>query len=148
MLALQSKECYYGLYFLRKLCSRNFKLSNCFNIPIFDIHHRSTLLITNSYNFASAPASKVKVKVKQPYLTSITRNSNSTDKPDVDVTLILLPPRHQCSVLRVFKATQATQNGKKSKQECEIRESNSGPLAPRPRTNRLCHPRSSILQWY
>ena len=142
MLALQSKECYYGLYFLRKLCSRNFKLSNCFNIPIFDIHHRSTLLITNSYNFASAPASKVKVKVKQPYLTSITRNSN---KPDVDVALILLPHRHQCSVLRVFKAIQATQNGKKSKQECEIRESNSGPLAPRPRNNRLC-PRSSILQ--
>ena len=44
--------------------------------------------------------------------------------------------------LRVFKATQATQNGEKSKQGCEIRESNSGPLARRPRTNRLCHPRS------
>ena len=48
---------------------------------------------------------EVKVKVKQPYLTSITRNSNSTDKPEVDGALILLPPRHQCSVLRVFKAT-------------------------------------------
>ena len=79
----------------------------------------------------------VKSKVKQPYLTSITRKSNSTDKPEVDGALILLPPRHQCSVLRVFKATLATQNGKKSKQGCEIRESNSGPLARRPRTNRL-----------
>ena len=29
-------------------------------------------------------------KVKQPYLTSITRNSNSTDKPEVDGALILL----------------------------------------------------------
>ena len=47
----------------------------------------------------------VKVKVKQPYLTSITRNSNSTDKPEVDGALILLPSLHQCSVLRVFKAT-------------------------------------------
>ena len=28
---------------------------------------------------------------------------------------------------------------------CEIRESNSGPLAPRLRTNRLCHSRSSLL---
>ena len=35
---------------------------------------------------------------KQPYLTSITRNSNPTDKPEVDGALILLPPRHQCSV--------------------------------------------------
>ena len=34
----------------------------------------------------------------------------------------------------------ATRKGKESKQGCEIRESNSGPLAPRPRTNRLCHP--------
>ena len=48
---------------------------------------------------------KVEVKVKQPYLTLITRNNNSTDKPEVDGALILLPPRHQCSVLRVFKAT-------------------------------------------
>ena len=46
-----------------------------------------------------------KLKVKQPYLTSITRNSNSTDKPEVDGALILLPPLHQCSFLRVFKAT-------------------------------------------
>ena len=44
--------------------------------------------------------------VKQSYLTSITRNSNSTDKPEVDGALILLPPLHQCSVLRVFKATK------------------------------------------
>ena len=35
---------------------------------------------------------------------------------------------------------QATRKGKESKQGCKIRESNSGPLAPRPRTNRLCHP--------
>ena len=47
----------------------------------------------------------VKKKAKQPYLTSITRNSNSTDKLEVDGALILLPPPHQCSVLRVFKAT-------------------------------------------
>ena len=51
---------------------------------------------------------------------------------------MLLPSLHQCSVLRVFKAT--TRKGKKSKQGCEIRESNSGPLTPRPRTKRLCHP--------
>ena len=48
---------------------------------------------------------KSKVKVKQPYLMSITRNSNSTDKPEVDGALILLPSRHPCSVLWVFKAT-------------------------------------------
>ena len=29
-------------------------------------------------------------KEKRPYLTSITRNSNSTDKPEVDVALILI----------------------------------------------------------
>ena len=28
----------------------------------------------------------------------ITRNSNSTDKPEVDGALILLPPLNQCSV--------------------------------------------------
>ena len=39
----------------------------------------------------------------------------------------------------------ATRKGKKSKQGCEIRESNSGPLAPRPRTNRLCHPCSFLM---
>ena len=33
----------------------------------------------------------LKAKVKQPYLTSITRNSNSTNKPEVDGALILLP---------------------------------------------------------
>ena len=57
-----------------------------------------------------------KVKVKQPYFTSITRDSNSTDKLKVDGALILLPSLHQCSVLRVFKASQnytenTTQNG-------------------------------------
>ena len=33
---------------------------------------------------------KSKAKVKQLYLTSITRNSNPTDKPEVDGALILL----------------------------------------------------------
>ena len=32
-----------------------------------------------------------------------TCNSNSTDKPEVASVLILLPPHHQCSILRVFK---------------------------------------------
>ena len=32
-----------------------------------------------------------KSKVKQPYLMSITCNSNSTDKPEVNSALILLP---------------------------------------------------------
>ena len=32
-----------------------------------------------------------------------------------------------------------------SKEGCEIRKSNSGPLAARPRTNRLCHPCSLLL---
>ena len=62
---------------------------------------------------------------------SITRDSNSTDKPEVDGALKILPPLHQCSVLRVFKATKATLKGKKSKQGCEIQEPNSGPLAPK-----------------
>ena len=48
-----------------------------------------------------------KKKVKQPYFTSITRDSNSTDKLEVDGTLILPPSLHQCSVLRVFKASQS-----------------------------------------
>ena len=39
-----------------------------------------------------------------------------------------------------LKLLSYTRKGKKSKQGCEIRESNSGPLAPRPRTNRLCYP--------
>ena len=51
------------------------------------------------------------------YLTSITRNSNLTDKPEIDGTLILLPTLHECSVLRVFKGTLAKQNGKKSNKE-------------------------------
>ena len=48
---------------------------------------------------------KVKVKVKQLYLTLITCNSNLTDKPEVDSVLISLPPLHQCSILWVFKTT-------------------------------------------
>ena len=39
-----------------------------------------------------------------------------------------------------LKRNLAIPKGKKSKQGCEIQESNSGPLAPGPRTNRLCHP--------
>ena len=35
---------------------------------------------------------------------SITRDSNSTNKLEVDGALILLPSLHPCSVLRVFKA--------------------------------------------
>ena len=54
---------------------------------------------------AKQSKAKAKQKAKQPYLTSITRNSNSTDKPEVDGALILLPPLHQCSFLQVFKAT-------------------------------------------
>ena len=50
-------------------------------------------------------------------LTSITRNSNLTDKHEVDGALILLPTLHYCSVLRVFKGTLATENGKKSNKE-------------------------------
>ena len=46
------------------------------------------------------------------------RISNSTEKPEVDGALILLPTLHQNSVLRVFKATQAKMKGKKSKQGC------------------------------
>ena len=34
----------------------------------------------------------LKSKEKQPYLASVTRNSNSTEKPKVDGALILLPP--------------------------------------------------------
>ena len=35
----------------------------------------------------------------------IIRNSLITDKPEVNGVLILLPPLHESSVLRVFKAT-------------------------------------------
>ena len=45
--------------------------------------------------------------IKQPYFTSRTRNSNSTDKLEVDGALILPPSLYQCSVLRVFKASQS-----------------------------------------
>ena len=80
-------------------------------------------------------------KVKKPYLTSITCNSISTDKAEVDGGLISpthLPPSplHQCSILWVFEATQ---NRKKLKQGCEIRGSNLGPHAQRRCTNRLYH---------
>lgn len=76
-------------------------------------------------------------KVKQPYLTSITCNSISTDKAEVDGGFISpSPPLHQCSILWVFEATQKR---KKLKQGCEIRGSNLGPLAQRRWTNRLCH---------
>ena len=44
-------------------------------------------------------------KVKQPHFTSITRDSNSTDKLEVDGALILTPSSHQCSVLRAFKSS-------------------------------------------
>ena len=73
-----------------------------------------------------------KVKVKQPYFTSITRDSNSTDKLEVDGALILPPSLHQCSVLRVFKASQSYTE----RREVETRiwchqGSNSGPRAPK-----------------
>ena len=43
--------------------------------------------------------------MKQPYFTSIARDSNSTDKLEVDGALILPPSLHQCFVLRVLKAS-------------------------------------------
>ena len=61
--------------------------------------------LSSLFTWPEAKQSKAKQKAKQPYLTSITRNSNSTDKPEVDGALILLPPLHQCSFLQVFKAT-------------------------------------------
>ena len=55
-----------------------------------------------------------KGKSKAPYFTLLTSKSHPlTDKPEVDVALILLAPphppssRHQYSVLQVFKATQS-----------------------------------------
>ena len=81
------------------------------------------------------------VRVESPYLTSITRNSNSTDKPEVDGALILLPSLHQCSDLRYLKLIKATQKGKKSKQGCEVTGDRTRDLSHRrPRTNQLCHP--------
>ena len=44
-------------------------------------------------------------KVKEPYFTLITRDSNSTDKLEVDGALILPLSLHQSPVLRVFKAS-------------------------------------------
>ena len=77
-----------------------------FNIYIF-------YLIVSALRFLNAPIRTVFIiiiiiiiiVIIIIYLTSITRNSNLTDKPEVDGALILLPPRHQCTVLRVFKAT-------------------------------------------
>ena len=56
-------------------------------------------------NFSSLLTLTSRSKTKQLYLTSITRNSKSADKREVDGALILLPLLHQCSALRVFKAT-------------------------------------------
>ena len=50
--------------------------------------------------------SNLKVKIRQPYFMSITYDSNSTDKLEVDGALILPPaPSVPCSV-RVFKVGQ------------------------------------------
>ena len=43
-------------------------------------------------------------KIKKQHLTSITHDSNSTDKLEDDGALILTPSLQQCSVLRVYKA--------------------------------------------
>ena len=44
-------------------------------------------------------ATRIK-KVKQPYFTSLSRDSNSTCKFEVDGELIFPPSLHQCSDLR------------------------------------------------
>ena len=46
---------------------------------------------------------------------SITRNSNSTDKPEVDGALISLTPLHQCSVLLVFRGILKLHRTKRSR---------------------------------
>ena len=45
-------------------------------------------------------------KVKSPYFMSVAQNSHLTNKPEADggAHFTPLPPLHQCSVLRVFKA--------------------------------------------
>ena len=56
-------------------------------------------------NHQTEEGSKVKVKLKSPDFTSVTQNSQLTNKPEAYGVLILLPSLYQCSVLRVFKAT-------------------------------------------
>ena len=65
---------------------------------------RSGQVKSSQVKSSQVKSSQVKSS-QEPYLTSITRNSNSTDKPEVDGALILLPPLHQWSVFRVFKTT-------------------------------------------
>ena len=52
---------------------------------------------------------RLKVKVRQPHFSSITCDSNSTDKREVDGALISLPSLslYQCSDLRVLKVSQS-----------------------------------------
>ena len=68
-----------------------------------------------------------------PYFPSATRNSTSTDKAEAGGALILHPSLHQCTILRVFKATR---KGKKSKQRFEVTPRNC--IWKLPRTNLLC----------
>ena len=69
-----------------------------------------------------------------PYFPSATRNSTSTDKAEAGGALILHPSLHQCTILRVFKATR---KGKKSKQRFEVTPRNC--IRKLPRTNPLCY---------
>ena len=71
-------------------------------------------------NFSSLLSLTPRSKAKQLYLTSITRNSNSTDKHNVDGALILLPLLHQCSVLRLLKLLS---NGVRVSVRQDIKES-------------------------
>ena len=82
----------------KRFISKGFELGTTLREPIWSTVYFPAKLSLKLDTFR-------KKKVKQPYLKSITRNSNSTDKLDVDGALNLLPPLHQCSVLRVFKAT-------------------------------------------
>ena len=69
-----------------------------------------------------------------PYFPSATRNSTSTDKAEAGGALILHPSLHQCTILRVLKATR---KGKKSKQRFEVTPRNC--IRKLPRTNPLCY---------
>ena len=63
--------------------------------------------------------------IKQQHFSSITHDSNSTDKLEDEGALILTPPPPSPTMLR-FKATQ---KGEKSKQGCDFTEDRTPDIA-------------------
>ena len=65
-------------------------------------------------------------KIKQQHFSSITHDSNSTDKLEDEGALILTPPPPPSPTMLRFKATQ---KGEKSKQGCDFTEDRTPDIA-------------------